>query len=169
MHAAPDDERAKLLKAHAARVLGHRADTATSRNMYLTTAHVLEGKIQIDPSLVALNDANQVKTTPIGQLLSLLPQKLDPQKAQGVDRVAGLYFTDVDEGYTIHIRNSIAAFKQGLPENPDVLITTDTDTFKKAIIGELSIRDSFEQGEVEVEGNIDEFIEVLDMFDPYTT
>jgi len=169
MYAEPDNEEAKLLKAFTSRILGHQAHTATSRNMYLTTAYVLEGKIIIDPSLVAINDPSQVKITPISQLLSLLPAKLDPQKAVGIDRVVGLYFTDVDEGYTLHIRNSIAAFKDVLPENPDVLMTTDTDTFKKAIIGEQSISDSLELNEIQIDGNPDDFIEVLNMFDPYTT
>ena len=169
MYADPDNEEAKLLKAFTSRILGQLAHTATSRNMYLTTAYVLEGKITIDPSLVAINDPSQVKITPISQILSLLPAKLDPQKAEGIDRIVGLYFTDVDEGYTLHIRNSIAAFKDVLPENPDVLMTTDTDTFKKAIIGEQSISDSLELNEIQIDGNPADFIEVLNMFDPYTT
>jgi alkyl sulfatase BDS1-like metallo-beta-lactamase superfamily hydrolase len=169
MKADPDNEEAKLLKAFTSRILGHLADTATSRNMYLTTAHVLEGKIIIDASLVAINDPNQVAITPIGELLSLLPAKLDPQKAEGMNRIVGLYFTDVDEGYTIHVRNSIAAFKDVLPENYDVLMTTDTDTFKKAITGEQSIIDSIELNEIQIDGNTDDFIEVLNMFDSYTT
>jgi alkyl sulfatase BDS1-like metallo-beta-lactamase superfamily hydrolase len=67
------------------------------------------------------------------------------------------------------VRNSIAAFKDTLPENYDVLMTTDTDTFKKAIIGEQSISDSVDLNEIQIEGNSADFIEVLNMFDPYTT
>ena len=169
MYAEPDNEEAKLLKAFASRVLGHQAHTATSRNMYLTTAHVLEGKIIIDPSIAAINDAEQIKVLSIGHLLNLIPAKLDPEKAHGVNTVVGLYFTDVDEGYTMHIRNSIAALKDTLPENPDVLMTTDTDTFKKHIIGEQSLRKSFELGEIQIDGNLDDLILVFNMFDKVTT
>jgi len=42
-----------------------------------------------------------------------------------------------------------------------------SDTFKKAIIGEQTIRQSVDNGEIELQGNIEHFIEVFEMFDPY--
>ena len=169
MHADPDNEEAKLLKAYASRVLGHRAHTATSRNMYLTTAHVLEGKITLDASIFAINDPNQIKVTSMKDLLKSLPTHLDPVKAEGVNRVISLDFTDLDEQYTIHIRNSIAVIKDQSPDNFDVHLSMTSDTMKNAIIGEQTIRQLADNGEIDVEGNIEDFIEVFEMFDPALT
>jgi len=169
MHADPDNEEAKLLKAYASRVLGHRAHTATSRNMYLTTAHVLEGKITLDASIFAINDPNQIKATSMKDLLKSLPTHLDPVKAEGVNRVISLDFTDLDEQYTIHIRNSIAVIKDQSPDNFDVHLSMTSDTMKNVIIGEQTIRQLADNGEINVEGNIEDFIEVFEMFDPALT
>jgi len=169
MHADPDNEEAKLLKAYASRVLGHRASTATSRNMYLTTAHVLEGKITLDESVFSMNDPNQIKVTSMKDLLKSLPTHLDPAKADGVNRVISLDFTDLDEQYTIHIRNSIAVIKDQPPDTFDVHLSMTSDTMKNVIIGEQTIKQLADNGEIIVEGNIEHFIEVFEMFDPSLT
>lgn len=169
MNADPDNEEAKLLKAHASRVLGHRAATATSRNMYLTTAHALEGKITLDESVFSMNDPNQIKVTSMKDLLKSLPTHLDPAKADGVNRVISLDFTDVDEQYTLHIRNSIAVIKDKSPDNFDVHLSMTSDTMRNAIIGEQTIRQLADNGDIDVEGNIEDFIEVFEMFDPSLT
>jgi len=56
-----------------------------------------------------------------------------------MNRVVSLNFIDVNEGYMIYILNSIDAFKEKLPENPDEVLTMITDTFKKVILGEQTI------------------------------
>jgi len=169
MHADPDNEEAKLLKAFASRVLGHRSPTATSRNMYLTTALELEGKITLDQSVFAINDPNQVKVTSMKDLLKSLPTHLDPLKADGINRVVSLDFTDTDEQYTVHIRNSIAVIKDKSPDTFDVHLSMTSDTMRNAIIGEQTIKQLIDNGDIEVQGDIEDFIQVFEMFDPALT
>ena len=116
-----------------------------------------------------MNDPNQIKVTSMNDLLKSLPTHLDPVKADGVNRVISLDFTDLNEQYTIHIRNSIAVIKDQAPDNFDVHLSMTSDTMRNAIIGEQTIMQLADNGEIDVEGNIEHFIEVFEMFDPSLT
>ena len=111
--------------------------TTTATNMYLSAAFMWR-KIKINSSSIATNYNNQDEVILIGQFSSLLSAKLNPEK-EGMNRVVSLNFIDVNEGYMIYILNSIDAFKEKLPENPDEVLTMITDTFKKVILGEQTI------------------------------
>jgi alkyl sulfatase BDS1-like metallo-beta-lactamase superfamily hydrolase len=163
----PDNEDAKLLKAHALRVLGQRAHSSGARNWYLTDALALEGKITIDPNALTVGDPEQIAGTPIKILLEQAPTRLDPQKAEGLNMVVGIVLPDVDESYTFHIRNSIAAFKTGLNDNLDVKFTVDASVLKETLAGTKKFEDSYAEGKITVEGDLNDAKTFISLFDPY--
>lgn len=103
LNSDPENQEAKLLKAHVLRILGQQSHSSGSRNWHLTQALVLEGKIKIDPSEWKLQSPESIKATPIEILLKQTPSRLDAQKADGLDIVVGLEFTDSGQSYTVHI------------------------------------------------------------------
>ena len=163
----PDNEDAKLLKAFALRVLGQQAHSSGARNWYLTDALALEGKIIVDPSAITVGDPDQIAGTPIKILLEQAPTRLDPQKADGIDMVVGIVLPDVDESYTFHVRNNIAAFKDGLKDDMDVKFTVDASVLKETLAGLKTFEDSISEGKVTVEGNMEDAKTFISLFDPY--
>ena len=102
---------------------------------------------------------------PIEKIIKFLPTKLDPQKAAGVDTVLGVSYTDVDLDFTLHVRNSILAVTSGSPEISDMTLTLDSDTHKLIVGGHLNILDAIESGQADLDGDIDELIEFIHLFD----
>ena len=165
----PDNEEAKLLKAHALRVIGQRYESFDARHWALTTAQELEGKITIVPGAFVQSSPEQIAELPIEKLLKALPTKLDPQKAADVNMVVGIYYSDIDEAYTLHVRNSILAVTEGMPENAEVSVTLDSATHKLIVGGHLTVLDAIDSGLVEFTGTPTyTFGEFSSMFDILT-
>jgi len=168
VYSNPDDEDAKLLKAHALRVLGQRSDSFDIRHWSITEARVLEGKITIDPEAFTQTSPEQMAELPIDKLIRFLPTKLDPQKAAGVDTILGITYSDIDMDFTLHVRNSILAVTDGAPNNPDMSLVLDSDTHKLIVGGHLGIFDAIESEQVELTGNVTDLVDFLNMFDNLT-
>ena len=162
----PNNEEAKLLQAYTFRVLSQLTEGFDERHWLLTDALTLEGKIS--PGSYTQSSPEQLAELPIDKLIKFLPTKLDPQKASGVDKVLGLSYTDVDLEFTLHVRNSILAVLDGAPENPDMTLTLDSDTHKLIVGGHLSIFDAIESGQVEFDGDVDELVDFVNLFDNVT-
>ncbi len=161
----PDNEQAKLLQAYVLRVLSQRTEGQDERHWLLTDARVLEGKITIDPGAFTQSSPEQMAELPIEKLIKFLPTKLDPQKAAWIDTILGVTYSDIDMSFTLHVRNSILAVTDGVPENPDMTITLDSDTHKLIVGGHLGILDAVESGQVELDGDIDDLVDFLNLFD----
>jgi alkyl sulfatase BDS1-like metallo-beta-lactamase superfamily hydrolase len=168
VHSNPDNEDSKLLKAHALRVLGQRSDSFDIRHWSLTEARVLEGKLTIDPKAFTQTSPEQMAELPIEKIIRFLPTKLDPQKAAGMDTVLGISYSDLGLDFTFHVRNSILAVTDGAPSNPDMILTIDSDTHKLIVGGHLKVLDAIESGQAELDGNTDDLVEFLNLFDNVT-
>ena len=168
LNSNPDNEQAKLLKAHALRVLGQQSESFDIRHWSLTEARILEGQITIVPIESFTTSPEQMAELPIGKLLKALPTKLDPQKATGVDLVLGVYYSDIDENYTLHIRNSILAVTEEIPNNPDLLLLIDSEIHKQIVGGHLGILDAIQTGKANFVGNHDDLVNFISIFDTLT-
>ncbi len=165
VNSEPDNEEAKLLKAHALRVLGQRSDSMDIRHWSITEARVLEGKITIVPGAFTQTSPEQMAELPIEKLIRFLPTKLDPQKAAGVDIVLGVSYSDIDMEFTLHVRNNILAVTDGMPHSPDMTLVLDSGTHKLIVGGHLSILDAIESGEAEFSGETNDLVKFLELFD----
>jgi len=165
LNVEPDNEKCKLLQAYTLRVLSQRSEGMDERHWLLTDALVLEGKITIVPGAFTQSSPEQMAELPIEKLIKFLPTKLDPQKAEGVNTVLGVTYSDIDMSFTLHVRNSILAVTDGAPESPDMTITLDSDTHKLIVGGHLGILDAIESGQAELSGDVDDLVDFLNLFD----
>ncbi len=163
-----DNEEAKLLKAMALRVLGQRSDSIDIRHWSITEALVLEGKLTITPGAFTQSSPEQMAQLPIDKLLKAYPTKIDPEKAAGLDQKLLVYFTDVNEGYTLHVRNSILAVTTAPEIQTGMIITLDSGVFKKIVGGQTTLLDEIEAGTIEFVGDADELAEFIGLFDKLT-
>ena len=161
----PDNEESKLLKAHALRVLGQRSDSFDIRHWSLTEARVLEGEITIVPGAFTQTSPEQMAELPIDKLLKALPTKLDPEKAKGLDIVLGVQYSDVEQDFTLHVRNSILAVTDGFPDDPQVILSLDTATHKQIVSGHLSLEEAIEAEQIELFGDQDDVTAFVNLFD----
>ncbi len=160
-----DNEKAKLQQAYVLRVLSQRSEGQDERHWLLTEARVLEGKITIVPGAFTQSSPEQMAELPIEKLIKFLPTKLDPQKAAEVDTVLGVTYSDIGMSFTLHVRNSILAVTDGVPDNPDMTLVLDSDTHKLIVGGHLGILDAIDSGKVKVIGDVNELVEILNLFD----
>ncbi len=164
----PDNLEAKQLTAYTLRVLSFNSEGMDERNWLLTDALELEGKITIDPKSFSQTSPEQMAELPIEKIIRFLPTKLDPQKAAGLDTVLGINYSDIGLDFTLHVRNSILAVTDGAPNNPDMTLILDSDTHKLIIGGHLNVLDAIESGQAELDGNTDDLVEFLNLFDNVT-
>jgi len=163
-----ENEEAKLLKAMALRVLGQRSDSFDIRHWSITEALVLEGKVTIVPGAFTQSSPEQMAQLPIEKLLKAYPTKLDPQKAAGIDKMLLVYFTDINDGYTLHVRNSVLAVTTAPEIQTGMVIILDSMVFKHIISGHTTLLDGIDAGSIEFVGDVDELAEFIAMFDPLT-
>ena len=163
-----ENKETKLLTAQALRVLAQRSEGADERNWLLTDALILEGKISITPDAFTQTSPEQMAELPIGKLLKALPTKIDPQKAKGMDLAVGVSYTDLDEYYTLHIRNSILVVSEELVENPDMVISLDSKTHKKIVAKQLDVLNAIDSGDLEFTGNRADLEKFFSLFDGLT-
>lgn len=168
INADPQNEEAKLLKAHSLRVLGQRSDSMDIRHWSLTEALVLEDKISLTPDAFTQTSAEQMAELPVEKLLEALPTKLDPVKAEGANVVLGLKYLDLDKDFTLHVRNNILAVTEGYPEDPDLSLSLDSDTHKLIIGGHMTLLEAIQNQKAKFVGNVNELIDFIDMFDDLT-
>ena len=126
----PESTEARQIKANALRQLGYASVSPAGRNYYLTQALELEGVVDTaEDSVSAARSANIIESFPMRSIMASLPVRLNPVRAAGKDITVGFRFTDTDEAFTIHIRNSVADFQAGFPDDPDVAIATSTTSW----------------------------------------
>ena len=65
----------------------------------------------------------------------------------------------------MHVRNSILAVTDGIPNNPDMTLTLDSDTHKLIVGGHLDILDAIESGQAEFNGDVNDLVDILNLFD----
>jgi len=165
LNVEPDNQQAKLLTAYTLRVLSFSSEGMDERNWLLTDAQKLEGTITIVPGAFTQSSPEQMAQLPIEKLIKFLPTKLDPQKAAGINTILGVTYSDIDMSFTLHVRNSILAVTDGAPESPDMTLVLDSDTHKLIVGGHLGILDAVESGQVELDGDIDDLVDFLNLFD----
>lgn len=161
----PDNDEAKLLKAHALRVMGQRMLSADARHWALTSALELEGKITIDPNAFTQTSLEQLAELPIEKILQVLPTKLNPEKANDLNIYVELSYTDTCEEYSLHLFHDILSVTKGINQQTENHLTLDSYTHKRIITKNLSIVDAIDSGLVDFDGSMKELELFLNAFD----
>ncbi len=163
LYVNPENENAKSLKAQALRILGQQSVSSGARNWYLSQALELEGKVPKVDSVFQTSEA--LAYIPNELILSKFSSNLDPEKSGNTELTLGILIKDLEEGHTIQIRKAVMEYQSQLPENYDILVTTNNETFKKLVSGQMKIEDAINSGDVTVDGDVDELFRMISFFD----
>ena len=159
----PDNENAKLLKAQALRILGQQSTSSGARNWYLSQALELEDKAPESISYFQTSNALTYISNEV--ILSQFSSKLNPEKSGNAELTLGILIEDLEEGHTIQIRKAVMEYQSQLPDNYDVFVTTNDETFKKLVSGQVKIEDAINSGDVLVDGDVEELFRIISYFD----
>jgi linear primary-alkylsulfatase len=168
IYAFPENSEAKLLKADALRKLGWENPTSGGRNWYLTQANILDGKINFSTlqMLPRTNMIDQIfSTLSIDDLLFNMLFKLDPAKSPDDDLILGIYLNDTEEGFTLEIRKDVVDYKDSFPEEYNIAIYTDSDTFKEVLVGKAKLLDKIIAKKIAIDGDIRDLTKFVRSFD----
>ena len=125
LRANPESEDARLVKAAALRARGYQELNPIARSWYLTGALELEGAFDPQPFLA---QAMQMFATSqsVEDLIASWRYKLDAEAAGTTSAVVGVRATDSDGEWTVRLRNSVLIVTDGIAEDCDVVVETDS-------------------------------------------
>ncbi|WP_067586638.1 alkyl/aryl-sulfatase [Endozoicomonas ascidiicola] len=164
----PDHPQGKTLKAQAMRNLGYASMNPNGRNYYLTQALQLEGhdfpEEDITPEMLEL-----VKSFPIENFIQAMTVALNAEKSAGVNEIMTFNFSDIDEQYSLHVRDGVAEFIRGGHEQADINVSVTSDDWIDLVAGGGNFAGALASGKLSVEGGILELpslLGFLTLFDP---
>ncbi|MFO7665039.1 MAG: alkyl sulfatase dimerization domain-containing protein [Desulfobacterales bacterium] len=157
----PDMSEALELKALSLRALALQQGNANARNYYLSQAHEAEGKLKLTQVKI---DSDLACRVPLSAIFAGMSVKLNPEKSADIDKVAGFYFPDTKESYTVHVRRGVAIVEPRFPEKADITVTVDSCKWKEIATGLANPAVALVKGNVKIEGGIINVVNFLGLF-----
>lgn len=158
--AEPDHKGAKALLAQTYDQMGYQAESGPWRSEYLSAAHELRHGITVQPP--GMEDASGlISLAPTEEFLKSFAVRIDPEKAKGKDLLLELTLPDVDEAYSLVLRNSVLHHYSKQPKQQagsieraaDVSITLNKDVFLSILTGTADMKEILLGDAVDVEGS----------------
>lgn len=164
-----EDVQAREIKAASFRQLGYANMNINWRNWYLSSALELEGKL--DTSLIAKKMANIfmppdiVTEMPPAVSINGWTSRLKAEETLSVNMSLGFEFTDLQKQFTLSIRRGVCQFDEGLPENPDLLLSLSKPVFDQIQLGKTDFLKAIEQGDIKLRGDKVKLQDFLNYFE----
>lgn len=170
------DSDSRQVKAAAFRALGYATVNPTWRGFYLTGARILDGTLDPGPIYrmgVAMTITPEfLSLLPARFLVESAPPRLKAEEVLDVVIRTGWQFTDVDEAYTMTIRQGVAVVEPvpagSLTDGsvPTVAIASGPRAaLGGALVGGQSVHDALAHPELVVHGSRDALADVLGHFE----
>jgi alkyl sulfatase BDS1-like metallo-beta-lactamase superfamily hydrolase len=166
--ANPENQAARNLQADALEQLGYQAESGPWRNFYLSGAKELrEGVKRLGTPNTASPDT--IRAMNLDLLFDWVGMRLNGPKADGKTITLNFNFTDTGEKYVVGLENSAIHYSKGKQaDTADATITLKRETLNDVLLGQGTLDEKIDAGEIKVEGNkakLDELVSTLDNFD----
>ncbi len=165
MRTQSDQEAARELRHNALRALALKSTSPNGRHYYLTAAMEATSQLTvteaptIDDRVRAL-----IYSIPVENFMAAMPTRLDADAAADKNTVVSFRFTDVDQNFGLHVRYGVAEFMRHMPADPDLVVTTSSDAWRRIVVGERNLAIALAKGELEVDGGAPRLVEFLRLF-----
>jgi len=162
---APDNKAAKELLARTYDQLGFQAESATTRNSYLTGADELRNgppKRGVDRSFLI----DMLKETPVERFLEAMAAGLDGPAAEGKNLKINLVMTDTKESFVLWIENAVLHFKKATPAgDANATLTLTKTIFIKMMAGTAGVKDTLLSDDLKVDGSKIDLVRFFTLID----
>mgnify|MGYP005705498955 FL=1 len=162
MEVFPNDKEITTLYSMSLEFLSKREENPIARNYYLSESYELSNKIK--PSLEYTVSAEQARNIPMNTFFEAMGPRLDPTKAINKEIKIGFNIVDLNEKYSVVIRNQIAEISNGYDENYDAIVTVESLTWKGIILKTESAFSAFSKNKLSVKGSYRKFLEFSSLF-----
>lgn len=165
--AEPDNENARQLLANVYTQLGYQSESGPWRNFYLTGAKELRDGVNAMP---VPNTASPdiVKNLGLETYLDFLGVSLNHPKAAGKVITLNFVMPDRDERFVVYIENGVLNYTLGKQvDHADATVTIDRAVLDSINLGQTTIADAMQSGDVTVDGDADRFMEFLGLLDRF--
>lgn len=159
----PEDKEVKELRARALTELGSREINAPARNYYLTSALEAQGRLHIG-GVPPTRNKDLVHRIPLNAIFNSMAVRLNPQKSMDVNKCVGFRFPDTGQAYTVHVRSCVAEIQPRFPDNPDMVVTVDSDVWKELAAEIRNPVLALAKGDIKVKGGLINLVKFLDLF-----
>lgn len=158
----PDDTQAREIKAESLFRLGEASYNSIARSYYFSQSQELRGKLE--PPKPLKIDAEYAHTIDIDLIFSNLPIYFDPE-AGAQKKIAGAFsITDAGETYRAIVRQGVLEVRHGLPQQPDFVISIDSNAFKELMLGVSKPTEVLMSGRMKIEGSLPKLLEFFSLF-----
>ena len=162
MEVFPNDKEITTLYSMSLEFLSKREENPIARNYYLSESYELSNKIK--PSLEYTVSAEQARNIPMNTFFEAMGPRLDPTKAINKEIKIGFNIVDLNEKYSVVIRNQIAEISNGYDEDYDAIVTVESMTWKGIILNTESAITAFSNNKLSVKGSYRKFLEFSSLF-----
>ena len=94
-----------------------------------------------------------IASLPLDNLMQAMAVSLRADKADGINELLAVRFTDLNRSYTIHVRNGIADIQQTTGSSAPLQVETDSFSWKKLLSGRESFAGQILTGALELSGS----------------
>jgi alkyl sulfatase BDS1-like metallo-beta-lactamase superfamily hydrolase len=159
-----DSLREKLAESY--RCLGMTVPNTNGRGYLLESA--LELSEGLPEATEMTYDERTIATFPLDLIFSNMVVRFDPLSPESNNKSVRFIFPDANERYTVTIRNGIAELAEGEPfpgtPEPLAVLTSDSATYIKLALGQISVAEAVSSGALSVEGNVIGLRDFLEYF-----
>ena len=152
-----DDQAARNLKAASFQQLGYAQLNTNWRNWYLTSAHELDGSLDVAAVQrrmgAGLSSPDLIAALPIGKIIEGLSVRLKARDLLDLSFTVSFEITDLDEICALEIRRGVAQFHEGGAVAADVTLATNRSVLMGLLSGQSSLEQARAAGEIEISGD----------------
>ena len=159
-----DNVTAQSLKTSVLTHLSEQSSNAPERNYLLSQALETSGALEIEQPEMSETPLATILSFPIDNIMRAMPVNLKAEDCLETRLVVGFSFPDVNQEYTITIRQGIAEVQDRLIENNNVKVTVSTDTWKSIVTEHRNILAAYATGDLVVDGSIKDLVHFLSLF-----
>jgi alkyl sulfatase BDS1-like metallo-beta-lactamase superfamily hydrolase len=164
--ADPGNTEARELQADAFEQMGYQADAPQWRNIFLSAAKELrEG---VAPGTVATASADTIGAMPLGLLLDFIAVRLNGPRAAPHEITINLTITDLDDPYSIRIKNGVLHHWRRPSKDPALTLTLPRMALVGIFFQPAALDAGLEAGQITVDGDIDALRSLLGLLDTFT-
>jgi alkyl sulfatase BDS1-like metallo-beta-lactamase superfamily hydrolase len=165
--ADPSNQAARDLQADTLEQLGYQAESGPWRNFYLTAAKELREGVTVMPTPSSAS-ADVVRAMSVELFFDYLGVRLNGPAAAERDLTLGLRLPDVDEEWTLLVRNGTLSHRSGIADYADVVVTMTRPDLDEVIFGSTQVAGLVASGRAEIAGDasvLEHFVGLLDTFE----
>nr|WP_290665209.1 SCP2 sterol-binding domain-containing protein [Ardenticatena sp.] len=102
----------------------------------------------------------------IKEIFESMPQYVNKEKIQGVNKVVQFHITGDEAGdYVVRVQDGELTVEEGTADNADVKVTVDSETWKGILSGNVNGAVAFMTGKLKAEGDLQTLMASQSWFD----